>query len=267
MYWRPSRRSSRRTTSRRSPLSSNVGGGYGSLLASILTANPRVRGVLFDLSSVIDGTDELLTRAGVADRVEKLAGDFFHSVPRGADVYIMKNMIHDWDDDQAVKILPNTRAAMSANGKVLIVDLLISEGNQPGMEKLIDVQMLVSTGGMERTEAEFRELLAAAGLRLRKIIPTRSPMNIIEAVRFSDLMWGRRCHRSRSVAARSQHHQHHDEHLCPCARRLQASTDSPDGLGCSARTDVNRRCQERSGDPVLTCRSAARIRTWTIGTK
>lgn len=161
----------------------DVGGGYGSLLAGVLTANPQVRGVLFDAPSVIDGADELLTRAGVAERVEKLAGDFFHSVPPGAGAYIMKNIIHDWDDDQAVKILTNTCAAMSANGKVLVVDLLISEGNQPGPEKLVDVQMLVSTRGKERTAAEFGELLAAAGLRLTQVIPTRSPMNIIEAVR------------------------------------------------------------------------------------
>lgn len=160
----------------------DLGGGHGSLLSAVLKTNPTIRGVLFELPSVINGADQLLKGAGVRDRVESISGDFFDSVPSGGDAYLMKNVIHDWSDEQSLKILKNIRSAMSPEAKVLIVDLVVPQSNEPGLEKLVDIQMLVTTGGRERTEGEFRQLLAASGLRLTRIIPTRSPMHIVEAV-------------------------------------------------------------------------------------
>jgi hypothetical protein len=119
----------------------------------------------------------------VAERVEKVSGDFFASVPKGADAYIMKHIIHDWDDERATKILQNINKAMTDNGKVLIVEVVVPESNEPHYSKLLDLEMLSSPGGMERTAEEYRELLAAAGLRLTRIIPTKSAFSIIEGVR------------------------------------------------------------------------------------
>jgi hypothetical protein len=161
----------------------DIAGGHGYLLAQILKANPKMKGVLFDMPQVIAGAGELLEREGVAERVEKVAGDFFTSVPAGADAYIMKHIIHDWDDARARKILRNIRSVMPASGKVLIVETVVPEGNEPHYSKLLDLEMLASPGGIERTPAEYSELLAAAGLRLSRIVPTPSPFSIVEAVR------------------------------------------------------------------------------------
>lgn len=161
----------------------DLGGGQGSLLAAVLAAHPRQRGVLFDLPAVVADAADVLQAAGVAERVERVSGDFFRSVPPGADCYLMKNVIHDWDDDRSVQILRNIHSAMPPNGKVLIVELVLPAGNLPSPAKLVDMQMLVTTGGKERTEAEFGGLLAAAGLDLARVIPTGSPMSIIEGVR------------------------------------------------------------------------------------
>ncbi|HJQ26988.1 MAG TPA: methyltransferase [Blastocatellia bacterium] len=161
----------------------DIAGGHGYLLAQILKANPNLKGILFDVPSVIEGAGALLEREGVAARVEKASGDFFEAVPAGADAYIMKHIIHDWDDERATKILRSIQAAMPDDGKVLIVDTVVPPGNEPHYSKLLDLEMLTLPGGVERTADEFRELLAAAGLRLTRIIPTPSPMSIIEAVK------------------------------------------------------------------------------------
>ena len=160
----------------------DIAGGHGYLLAQVLKSQPQMRGVLFDVPPVIEGAGELLEREGVAERVEKVSGDFFSSVPAGADAYIMKHIIHDWDDEQAVKILRNIRAAMPDDGRVLIVETVVPEGGGAHYSKLLDLEMLVSPGGVERTAEEYRELLAASGLRLTRILPTKSPFSIIEAV-------------------------------------------------------------------------------------
>ena len=118
----------------------------------------------------------------MAGRVERVAGDFFASVPR-ADAYVMKHIIHDWDDERAVRILKNINAAMGAEGKVLVVETVVPEGNEPHYSKLLDLEMLTSPGGVERTEEEYAALLSEAGLRLARVIPTRSPFSIVEAVR------------------------------------------------------------------------------------
>jgi hypothetical protein len=160
----------------------DIAGGHGYLLAQILKANPELSGVLFDAPPVIAGAASLLEREGVSARVERVAGDFFASVPR-ADAYIMKHIIHDWDDECSVAILKNINAAMEPDGRVLIVEAVVPEGNAPHYSKLLDIEMLASPGGVERTAEEYAALLAEAGLRLSRVIPTRSPFSIVEAVR------------------------------------------------------------------------------------
>jgi hypothetical protein len=154
----------------------DIAGGHGLLLATILKANPHLQGVLFDLPFVIEGANELLESEGVAKRTEKVSGDFFESVPIGADAYMMKHIIHDWNDEQSIKILQNIHRAMNDDGKVLIVEMVVPEGNEPSPAKGLDIVMLTIEGGKERTEKEYRELLDAAGLHLTRIIPTRSPL-------------------------------------------------------------------------------------------
>jgi SAM-dependent methyltransferase len=161
----------------------DVAGGHGYLLAAVLRANPGARGVLFDLPQVVAGATALLEREGVTDRVELSSGDFFASVPEGADAYMVKHIIHDWDDERALLILNNIRRAMRDGGRVLIVETVVPEGNEPHFGKLMDLEMLVSPGGVERTEREYRELLAQAGLELRRVIPTRSYLSVVEAVK------------------------------------------------------------------------------------
>ena len=161
----------------------DIAGGHGYLLAQVLKANPNMSGILFDMSLVIAGAGTLLEQEGVAERVEKVSGDFFSSVPKNADAYMMKHIIHDWDDERAIRILQNINRAMSEDARVLILETVVPEGNEPHYSKVLDLEMLTSPGGVERTASEYRELLAAAGLRLTRIIPTKSPFSIIEAVR------------------------------------------------------------------------------------
>jgi hypothetical protein len=160
----------------------DIAGGHGYLLAQILKANPNLSGLLFDVAPVVEGAAALLGREGVASRVERVAGDFFQSVPR-ADAYIMKHIIHDWDDERAGLILKNINAAMGEQARVLIVETIIPEGDGPHYSKILDLEMLTSPGGIERTAEEYAALLSGAGLRLSRVVPTRSPFSIIEAVR------------------------------------------------------------------------------------
>ena len=160
----------------------DIAGGHGYLLAQILKANPKLSGILFDVAPVIAGAGAMLEKEGVTNRVETVAGDFFVEIP-SADGYIMKHIIHDWDDERCVGILKNIHNAMKENGKVLIVETIVPEGNEPHYSKLLDLEMLTSPGGVERTTEEYRELLAQAGFRLTKIVSTKSPFSIIEAVK------------------------------------------------------------------------------------
>ena len=159
----------------------DVGGGHGGLITSILKKNPKVKGVLFDAAEVIEGARPKIESAGLADRCEMVAGNFFKAVPAGGDAYVMKWIIHDWDDARSITILKNCREKMAANGKLILVDCVVPEGNEPHFSKFIDLNMLVMTGGKERTEKEFRELLAAAGFKLLRVIPTDLPTSIVEA--------------------------------------------------------------------------------------
>jgi len=146
----------------------DVGGGQGALLIAILSANPRVRGVLYDLPAVVRGVPA--QDQSVTDRLEILAGDFFESVPPGADAYVLKGVIHDWNDEEARRILGNCRQAIPPDGRLLILENVLTPESDP-QSAMMDILMLVVTGGRERTEAEFRALLADAGFGLVRLIP------------------------------------------------------------------------------------------------
>jgi hypothetical protein len=161
----------------------DIAGGHGMLLAGILKSNPQLKGVLFDLPQVIEGAGELLKREGVAERVQLATGDFFEAVPQGADAYLMKFIIHDWDDERALKILRNIHRAMPGDGKLLLAEMVVPAGNEPHFSKIQDLEMLVSPGGVERTEQEYSDLFAEAGFRLTRIIATKSPLSLIEGVK------------------------------------------------------------------------------------
>jgi SAM-dependent methyltransferase len=156
----------------------DVGGGHGQLLSAILARNPHMSGVLFDLHSGVAAAQQGV--GGHLARTEFAAGDFFESVPVG-DVYVIKKVIHDWEDGRAATILRNCRKSMPPNGKVLLAETLVPPGDQPNPIKGIDVVMLAVTGGLERTEAQYASLFAAAGLRLECVIQTRGPISILEA--------------------------------------------------------------------------------------
>ena len=159
----------------------DIGGGHGGLITSILKKNSHVRGVLFDAPQVIEGARPKIEAAGLADRCETVSGDFFKSVPAGGDAYVMKWIIHDWDDQKAITILRNCRNEMRPNGKLILVDCVVPETNEPHFSKFIDLNMLVMTGGKERTKEEFEQLLADAGFKLLRVIPTDVPTSIVEA--------------------------------------------------------------------------------------
>jgi hypothetical protein len=161
----------------------DIGGGHGGLITSILRRNPQMRGILFDAPQVIDGARAVIEASDVAARCELIAGNFFESVPEGGDAHILKWIIHDWTDDQCVTILKNSHRALAENGKLILVEAVVPGGSEMHFSKFMDLNMLVMTGGRERTEAEFRELYERAGFRLTRIVPTESPFSVIEAVR------------------------------------------------------------------------------------
>lgn len=167
----------------RHPTIVDVGGGHGGLLAAVLTAAPTSAGVLYDLPDVVAGAPDLLARHGVERRVRVESGSFFDAVPAGGDAYLLKHIIHDWPDEQAVTILQNIRAALGHDGTVLLVEFVIPEHQREFPGKWADLEMLLLGSSRERTAAEFRELLDKAGLRLTRIVPTASPFSIVEAAR------------------------------------------------------------------------------------
>ncbi|MCG8363525.1 MAG: acetylserotonin O-methyltransferase [Pseudanabaenales cyanobacterium] len=162
----------------------DVGGGQGSLIASILQAKPMMQGILFEQASVIEGAKPLIKAEGVIERCQLVAGDFFESVPSGGDAYMLMRILHDWDDERAIAILKNCHSAMRENGQLLVIEQVIPPGNEPCFSKLSDLNMLVMcSGGRERTKAEYRVLFEAADFQLTQIITTSSDLNIIEGVR------------------------------------------------------------------------------------
>ena len=160
----------------------DVGAGQGALLVAILTQTPRARGTLFDLPHVVAGAEKLIESAGLTNRCKCVAGDAFEQVPAGGDFYLLRRVVHGQDDDHAVAILRNCRAAMDRHSRMLVIEHVLEPGNAPSWGKMLDLQMLfLSAGGRERSEAEFRTLLASAGLNLERIVPTTAVTSSIEA--------------------------------------------------------------------------------------
>jgi hypothetical protein len=158
----------------------DVGGGNGSLLTTVLKKYAAMRGILYDLPGVTDRATSNLRSAGMADRCQVIGGSFFESVPSGADAYLMRHIIHDWDDEKSIQILRNVHQAMTREGRLLVVEGVIEPGNQPSFGKLLDLTMLTIPGGKERTEEEYRHLYEASGFQLTRIISTRADVSVIE---------------------------------------------------------------------------------------
>ena len=158
----------------------DVAGGHGALLSEILKKYPAMNGTVMDLDHVVAGATPYIQKQGLADRATAVAGDFFAAVPSGGDAYIMKHIIHDWYDDKASLILANIRKVLPKDGRVILIESVIPAGNEPGLGKIIDLEMLVMPGGKERTEEEFRKLFDASGFTLTRVVPTKSPLSVVE---------------------------------------------------------------------------------------
>jgi O-methyltransferase domain/Dimerisation domain len=162
----------------------DIAGGHGLLLATALKAAPEAKGILFDQPQVVAGAGEVLQAEGVAERVERVSGDFFSAIPVEADIYLMKFIIHDWNDEQSLAILNNLAKSAKRGATVLLVESVVEEDDSiPSMSKVMDLNMLAMTGGKERTATEYAELFEKTGFKLTRVIPTPSPMQIVEAVR------------------------------------------------------------------------------------
>ena len=161
----------------------DVGGASGNMLGHVLSRHPNVRGVLYDLPHVVVDAPPLLATFGVEDRVTIESGSFFDSVPAGHDAYLLSHIIHDWDDGENATILKNVREAMNPDGKLLIVEMVLPEGDEPHMGKMLDMMMLLVPGGEERTPSEYAALLEPNGFRVERVVPTASAVSVVEAVR------------------------------------------------------------------------------------
>jgi hypothetical protein len=157
----------------------DVGGGHGRLLAGILFANPRLCGVLYDLPAVVAGASALRQQP-LSQRCEIIGGDFFKAVPAGADAYMLKGIIHDWNDEAALNILKNCRRAIHPDGRLLVVDTVLTQSTDPTTALMMDMLMMVLTSGRERTESEFRSLLHEAGFSMVRVIRAAG-VSIIES--------------------------------------------------------------------------------------
>jgi hypothetical protein len=160
----------------------DMGGGQGTLLATILAANLHLEGILFEMPHVVGTAQQTFDKTGTRDRSALIGGDFFASAPSGGDLYIMKKVIHDWEDEQACTIIRHCRDVIPAQGRLLLIENIVPHGNDPSFSKLIDLLMMVYPGGRERTEIEYRDLLRSSGFTLNRVIPTTSLVSIIEAI-------------------------------------------------------------------------------------
>ena len=160
----------------------DVGGGNGSLLTAILRRHSRMRGVLFDLPRVVERAAPSMANAGLGERCRIVGGDCLKSVPSGADAYLLRHVVHDWSDEDAAIMLRNCRSAMKPDGKVLVVEIVVPAGNDPSFAKWMDL-MMVTYGGKERSEKQYRQLFGAAGLQLTRIVPTKAGISVIEGAR------------------------------------------------------------------------------------
>lgn len=165
----------------------DVGGGYGGLVTTMLARHKGARGVVFDRAECREGSERLLARSGLSDRCRFVAGDFFEAVPRGGDVYLLKNVIHNWDDDRSLTILRACRTAMNRNARLLLIEPAVPVSISASLADTVavgfDLQMLLLTTGCERTERQYRSLLEAAGFEETRLVPTSSALSLIEAHR------------------------------------------------------------------------------------
>lgn len=164
----------------------DVGGGYGGLLTAVLQENPEIHGVLFDLQHASEIAQQRINELGLSHRCEFLAGNFFESIPGKMDAYLLKSIIHDWDDDHSELILKNCKNAMPTHGKLLLIDRILPDKLDVSAEHQImvrsDLTMLIGPGGRERTKAEFQRLFEVAGFRLQRIFPLKYSFSLIEGV-------------------------------------------------------------------------------------
>ncbi|HEX9928348.1 MAG TPA: methyltransferase [Pyrinomonadaceae bacterium] len=161
----------------------DIGGGHGFLLSNVLKTNPEAQGILFDQPQVVAGANNLLESHGVSERTQIVAGNFFEEIPVKADIYLMKHIIHDWNDEQSETILRNLAVSAPQGAKLLLVESVVEEGDSPSTSKVMDLNMLVMTGGKERTAKEYSELFDKTGFRFVAVHPTQSPLQIVEAVK------------------------------------------------------------------------------------
>jgi len=160
----------------------DVGGGHGAFLAAILDQNPAAEGVVFDQPSVIAEAAKLEHVQRFGGRLTTVGGDFFDAVPAGGDLYLLKFVLHDWDDANAARLLANLRKAIAPTGRLAVVELVLPPPNEPHIGPLMDLNMMVMTGGVERSGAEYGDLLAKSGFRVERVVPTHSPFSVVEAV-------------------------------------------------------------------------------------
>ena len=160
----------------------DIGGATGHILATILASHPGPRGTVFDLPHNQSGAAELIQSRGMSDRINFAAGSFFESIPSGSDLYMLSHIIHDWSEAQCLSILANCHRAMSPDSRLLIIEAVLPEGNAFHPGKMLDMTMLATTPGQERTEPEYRALLEKADFKLTRVIPTSSSVSIVEAI-------------------------------------------------------------------------------------
>jgi hypothetical protein len=159
----------------------DIGGGNGEVISAVLNKNPHVKGILFDLPEVVTRSRQNISARGLGNRCKVDMGNFFESVSKGGDAYIMRHIIHDWNDADAITILSNCRKSMNPGGKILVVEAVIREDNNPSPFKLLDLTMLL-VGGKERTSSQFENIFLQAGLKLNRIVPFQHDLSVIEAV-------------------------------------------------------------------------------------
>jgi hypothetical protein len=161
----------------------DLGGGNGSVLRAVLAQYPAMSGIVFDLPNVADRARAAIAAAGFADRCQAIGGSFFETAPAGADAYFLRHVLHDWNDEQCLTILGHIHRAAPPHARLLVVESIVEPGNGPSFAKLLDLTMLVIPGGQERTESQWRSLLARGGFELVRIVPTSADVSVLEAVK------------------------------------------------------------------------------------
>ena len=163
------------------PVLADIGGGLGGVMSATLQRYPAMRGILYDQAHVIERAVQSMKAPGVSERCTFASGNFFESVPSGADAYSMRHIIHDWTDQLCITILGNIRKVIPQSGRLLIIETVVPEGNDPSPSKLFDMFMMIFPDGLERTEAQFRSILEPSGFTLESITPTQSAVSVIDA--------------------------------------------------------------------------------------